>query len=139
MSSTSEKLARLTARLDHMVPDKTLSTAANQAAATELAMLSTKLHGLLPDSSLSPEERLERLARVVPGRTPDQAKLVSASTKLLALKSRLDQLVPGVMSAEDKISHLVALADAAVPDPSLSTVGRLERLGDAAAGVDPVA
>lgn len=122
-----------------MVPEKTLSAAANQSAANELAALSAKLHALLPDSSLSPEERLERLARVVPGRIPDQSKLLSASSKLQELKNRLDQLVPGAMSADAKIDHLVNLATHAVPDPALSTVARLERMGDAAAGIDPVA
>jgi hypothetical protein len=138
MQDVTDKLARLTARLDHMVPDPKLSSAQNQAAATELTSISTKLHTLLPDNSLSPEERLERLARVVASRTPDQTKLVSASTKVAALKARLDQLVPGNMSLEDKIDHLISLATQAVPDPSLSVVKKLEKLGDSAAGIAPV-
>ena len=139
MQNLPNKLARLTARLDHMVPDPKLSAGENQAAAATLSSLASKLHALLPDASLSSEERLERLARVVVGRIPDPTKLTPASEKVRALTERLDQLVPGAMSPEDKIDQLVSLAMQAVPDPGLAVVARLEKLGDADAGIAPVA
>ena len=63
--------SELTQRLDHSVPDPNLTPAENQKASAHRASLSAKLFRLLPDESLSPFERLERLSRAADNRNPD--------------------------------------------------------------------
>lgn len=138
MTSIKDTLSRLTERLDHMVPDPKLTALDNQKAAAQLAALSARLHVFLPDHTLSPQERLERLARVIQNRVPQSQHLLSANEKLAALTTRLNELVPGGMTPEEKVDHLVDLATKAVPDPNLSMVDRLEKIGDDRAGIAPV-
>lgn len=129
----------LTQRLDHMVPDPDMTTSQNQKAASDLASLSAKLFWHVPDQSLSPFERLERLARAAEDSTPDLTQLQSAATKLEALKSRIDVLVPGNMSHEKKIEVLMEKLDAKVGASQLSlhTTDKLELLGDSRAKIAP--
>lgn len=101
-------------------------------ASEELEALSRQLQDLLPDPSLSPDERLERLARVVEGREPRLEYLESAAAKVERLKTRLDELLPGDTSSMDKISMLVARLDASIlAEAEAATVQeKLEALGD---------
>lgn len=133
------KAIRLTQRLDHMVPDPDVTASANQKAAAELAALSAKLYWHIPDQSLSPAERLERLARAADNAAPDMANLLPATKKLEALKARIDELVPGDASHEKKIELLLAQLDAKVGTNQLSlhTTDKLEILGDPRARIAP--
>lgn len=129
----------LTQRLDHMVPEEKLTASQNQKAAAELASLSAKLFWHIPDQSLSPFERLERLARAAENRTPDREQLKSAAAKVNVLKARIDQLVPGDASHEKKIEQLVSLLDEKVgsSQQNLHTTHKLELLGDPRAKIAP--
>ena len=99
--------------------------------AKELAALSITLLRLLPDPSLSPNERLERLARVVPGSVMVTAHRRNVRSKLLELRRRLDDLVPEPgFSYADKLNHLVARLDELVPGDDLRPIQKLEKLGD---------
>lgn len=135
----SEKVGSLTQRLDHMVPDPKISDAANRAAARELKMLTDALYGMLPDRSLSPAERIERLARAVDDRTPKPEHLRPAHIKLEELRARIDELVPGEGSAFEKILSLEANVDEKVGAErgNMALIRKLELLGDAAGRVEP--
>jgi hypothetical protein len=98
----------------------------------ELERLSIKLRDLLPDPSIGPEERLERLSRVVPHSVMIGARHLTARTKLRALRQRLDELLPGPAGACDKIDRLLEMLDQQVPNArESSTFEKLEALGDA--------
>lgn len=129
----------LTQRLDHMVPDPKMTASQNQKAASDLAALSAKLFWHVPDQSLSPFERLERLARAVDDSNPDMKQLQPAAAKLDSLKSRIDELVPGDMSHEKKIETLIQKLDEKVGSSQLSlhTTEKLELLGDPRAKIAP--
>jgi hypothetical protein len=140
MNRTPEaRAAELTQRLDHSVPDPKISAAANQKATADLASVSSKLNALLPDASLSPFEKLERLARVVEDREPDLTHLQPAVAKVAQLKERLDQLVPGNMSSEQKIDSLIEKLNAMVPPDVQHNLAmhKLELLGDPRGRVEP--
>ncbi|MFD5425636.1 hypothetical protein [Streptomyces sp. NPDC127084] len=97
----------------------------------ELTDLSVRLIHLLPDPSLSPDERLERLARVVPSSQLITANRRTARSKLYALRGRLDQLVPNSeMTSREKLQWLVDRLHELVPDEGLRPIQRLERIGD---------
>lgn len=133
------KALRLTQRLDHMVPDPKISAVGNAEAARKLADISKALSDLLPDPSLSPDERLERLARIVADRTPQGEHLLPAAQKLAKLERRLTELVPGDgLSAADRLNRLVEATNAAVPTSGLRFVEKLETLGDVRAGIAAV-
>jgi hypothetical protein len=136
---TTNKTRNLTQRLDHMVPDPNMTLAANQRASADLASISSKLYRLLPDESLSPLERLERLARVIEKRKPDRNQLQSASSKLTQLTARIDKLVPGDMTPEKKIEVLLEGLDGMVSKEQceLATIEKLELLGDPRGKVAP--
>ena len=131
--------ANLTQRLDHMVPEIGMTASQNQKAASDLAALTAKLFWHVPDQSLSPFERLERLARAAEDRRPDMVQLQSAARKLEALKSRIDELVPGDMSHEKKIETLIQQLDKKVGASQLAlhTTDKLELLGDPRAKIAP--
>jgi hypothetical protein len=131
---------RLTQRLDHMVPDDDLPASLNAEAAAKLDALSRFLIEALPDASLSPDERLERLARVVQDRTPRGEHLLPAVQKVDRLERRLAELVPGAkLSSMDRLNQLVAKLSEMVPGEGReSIVAKLERLGDKRAGIKPV-
>ena len=129
----------LTQRLDHMVPDEDFARSINQKAAADLAALSAKLFGHVPDHSLSPLERLERLGRAADNAAPDLAQLQPATKKLAALKARIDELIPGDATHEKKIEVLLAQLDTKVGQNQLAfhTTDKLELLGDPRARIAP--
>ena len=102
-----------------------------EAICDELAALSKKLQELLPDPSLSPDERLERLARVVPDSVLASAHHQTARTKLKRLRGRLAELVPGnSLSSLEKVDFLVRRVHELVPGDEPRLFKRLEALGD---------
>jgi len=139
MNKITKRAQTLTQRLDHMVPDPQMPTAVNQKAAAELAAISEKLFELLPDPSLSPLERLERLGRVVEQREPDMGQLLPAHEKVTALRERLDQMLPGDGASIEKIEKLVEiLGDVAPKDlKGASPIRMLEALGDPRGQIEP--
>ena len=134
---TQFRLSQVTKRLDHMVPDPEISIQFNKNASAELLKLSAKLQKLLPDPSLSPDERLERLARVVQSRVPLLEHLQPANTKLHKLKNRLDELVPGSGNASAKVDKLVNILNKISNLKKGTVVKKLEAMGDPRAGVSP--
>src|ERR1019366_9617350 len=103
------------------------------------SQLSGALANALPDASLSPAERLERLARVIQTRTPDQSNLIPAATKLSNLEARLKDLVADPnLTSEQRLNHLLTTAGSIAPGSNLSVVEKLETMGDAVANIAPV-
>ncbi|OUB98420.1 hypothetical protein BK784_16865 [Bacillus thuringiensis serovar medellin] len=95
-----------------------------------LKALSEKLYNLLPDISLSPDERLERLARVIPKSILVSENHLTARTKLYKLRRRLDQLVPDKnMDYYEKVDYLVGIANDMVPG-DMKLYKKLEAIGD---------
>jgi hypothetical protein len=137
--SLKDKVAGLTQRLDHMMPDPKLSKAENLAATRELKALTDALFELLPDKSLSPMERIERLARSVEPREPRLEELKPAATKLAELKARLNEIIPGDGSPHDKLLSLELALDESVglDKANLPTFKKLELLGDPRGKVEP--
>lgn len=95
----------------------------------ELVRLSVKLLTHLPDPSLGPDERLERVARVVPTSQLQSAHRRSARNKLVNLRRRLDELVPGDLTSEEKLDALIARVHQLVPD-DMPFILKLETMGD---------
>lgn len=95
----------------------------------ELLRLSTRLAELLPDPSIGPDERLERLARIVPNSVMVSQHRLTARTKLTNLRRRLDELVPGEASHSEKLETLVRELNQLVPG-EMRVIDKLERLGD---------
>ena len=123
------RVARLTQRLDHMVPDELLSPDENARASAELLHLTSKLSDLLPDPSLGPMERLERFVRVAEGAQPKDEYLRSAASKLEELTTRLNELVPEEgFTPEEKIDVLVRRVDEQVGGSGSEAMQ--EKLGD---------
>ncbi|MET9231607.1 hypothetical protein [Lentzea sp. NPDC003310] len=101
-----------------------------EAIAEELIELSVRLITLLPDPSLSPNERLERLARVVPKSQLVTAHRRTARSKLVELRRRLDELVPEPsLTAPQKLERLVDRLNELVPGEGRA-IAKLEKLGD---------
>lgn len=96
-----------------------------------LTALSERLLELLPDPSLSPDERLERIARVVPSSTLKSAYHQTARTKLNRLRARLDELVPrDDLCYAEKLEWLVARVHELVPGDEPRLFKKLEAFGD---------
>lgn len=97
----------------------------------ELKALSEKLQELLPDPSLSPDERLERLARVIPDSILASAHHQTARMKLKRLRNRLTELVPDrSMSSLQKVDFLIHRVHELVPGDEPRLFKKLEALGD---------
>jgi hypothetical protein len=94
-----------------------------------LLALCERLQALLPDPSLSPSERLERLARVVPTSTLVSADHKTARKKLKELRRRLDELIPGGDDYDAKLEMLVARLHELVPG-DYPMKDKLEAIGD---------
>ncbi|OWJ91959.1 hypothetical protein [Paracoccus yeei] len=139
MDEIVRRAANLTQRLDHMVPDPEMPLAFNRKAAADLAAISEKLYELLPDPSLSPLERIERLARVVEGRSPDLEQLQPAHKKLEKINERLTQLMPDDSNPMEKIDQLyqIIVSMAPVELRSGSTIQMLEAMGDPRGKIEP--
>jgi hypothetical protein len=102
----SQRLDRLSQRLDTKVSEPGLSLEENQRASAELASIARRLAAVLPDVSASPEERVERLSRYVPGATPDPDLMISDHAKLVRMRARLEELVPGELTPEQRVDQL---------------------------------
>lgn len=97
----------------------------------ELLKVSSKLLELLPDPSLSPMERLERLARVIPKSTMLSEHHKTGRSKLNELRYRLAELVPDEsLSSSEKIDFLVKRIHELVPEDLPRLYYKLEKLGD---------
>ncbi|MBY8856233.1 hypothetical protein K7711_07075 [Nocardia sp. CA2R105] len=96
----------------------------------ELKTICDYLAEKLPCSSMGPNERVERLARVVPGSQLLSAHHRTARSKLTELRARIDQLVPGdSMTHIEKLQFLVERIDTLVPgDVPMSD--KLHEIGD---------
>jgi len=106
----SDKLARLTQRLDTKVLEPGLSQEENDRASAELAEIAWRLAALIPHAALSAEERVERLARFVPRAVPRKDLMVSDVQKLRRIRQRVDELVPGTaLTTEQKLDRLAEL------------------------------
>jgi len=96
-----------------------------------LGRLAERLFELLPDPSLGPDERLERLARVVPESILVSANHRNARSKLEALRRRLGELVSEEGRDEhQRLEALVELVHAVVPGDEPRLYRKLEALGD---------
>jgi predicted nuclease with TOPRIM domain len=139
MDTLKAKVGSLTQRLDHMVPDNKLTFKENRAAALELKAISETLFELLPDKSLSPFERLERLGRVAEPREPLLEELQPAHVKLKRLKARINELVPGEGSFHEKLVALEMKLEELVGDDlaTETTIKKLEKIGDPRGGIEP--
>lgn len=60
----------------------------------KLEDISKKLFEILPDYSLGPEERIERLARVIPESILESKNMLTARTKLNNITTKLNALIP---------------------------------------------
>lgn len=105
----------------------------------ELTELSRLLQEWLPDPSIGPEERLERLARVVPDSILCSQFRLNARTKLTRIRRRLDELAPDVDGAVEQLLYLRRVLDELVPGEQ-AVIQKLESIHDyrgADIGVSP--
>ncbi|WP_232700248.1 hypothetical protein [Brevibacillus daliensis] len=97
---------------------------------TNLKSLSDRLFNLLPDKTLSPDERLERIARIIPTSILCGDYHKTGRTKLNKLRYRLDELVPdNNLDYNQKLEFLVDLVNETVPGDML-LYQKLELIGD---------
>ena len=96
----------------------------------ELTEISVTLMRLLPDPSLGPDERLERLARVVPNSQLVSAHRRTARSKLDGLRGRLSELVPDPsLTSAERLAWLIDRLDELVPGEDRA-IKKLETIGD---------
>lgn len=101
-----------------------------KAVCGELTALSKRMLELLPDPSIGPEERLERIARIVPYSLLQSKNMKTARTKLNNLKNRLNELVPDTeLTALEKLEILIERVNKRMPEPG-TFFEKLEELGD---------
>ncbi|MGE0762964.1 MAG: hypothetical protein AB7N80_06775 [Bdellovibrionales bacterium] len=97
----------------------------------ELMAVSRRLEELLPDPTLSPQERLERLGRVAPHSTLNSENHLTARAKLNKIRLRLAELVPTQqLSTLEKIEFLVKRTHQLIPEAVPRFFMKLEKLGD---------
>ncbi|WP_391205456.1 hypothetical protein [Psychrobacillus sp. L4] len=109
---------------------KPIYTESFEEVCTNLKLISSRLYELLPDVTLSPDERLERIARIVPSSLLCSDHHKTARTKLKKLRTRLDELVPdSTLSYSQKLEYLVDLVNNRIPD-DLLLFEKLESIGD---------
>ena len=139
MPDITVRAALLTQRLDHSIPDPEMPFAFNRKAAEELGAIADKLLQVLPDPSLSPLERIERLSRVIEQRTPNMDQLMPAHKKVAQIKDRLDALIPGDDPPLKKIDRMLEILDEIAPVDlaGASSFAKLESLGDPRGKVEP--
>lgn len=98
---------------------------------SELESVSEYLFTLLPDYSIGPEERIERLARIIPESILVSENMKTARTKLKNINSRLDELVPANLTSIEKIEYLVSLVNNHFPEESdMKFIEKLEAIDD---------
>lgn len=96
-----------------------------------LTRLSFKLQRLLPDPSLGPMERIERLARLIPISYQLGWHHRTARSKLIEIEERLNSLVPDqALTSEQKVDFLVGLANELVPEKTDRLCQKLQFIGD---------
>lgn len=138
---TRDRMLQVTKRLDHVVPDSALPQEENAEAAERLMELSEMLIEHVPYPSLSPDERLERIARVDQDRVPRREHLLPAVEKLYRLEQRLDDLVDDPeLSSTEQLKVLIERVEehSEEYDEDLDFVEVLERMGDERAGLEPM-
>ena len=102
-----------------------------EAVCRHFVQLSTRLQELLPDPTLSPDERRERLARVVPSSLLISENHKTARTNLNRLRQRLDELVPDEqLNYHEKLEFLVSRVHELVSGDEPRLFKKLEALGD---------
>jgi len=111
------KVNKLTQRLEFPIKDPSRSDGENAMAGAQLAALTKVLERVVPHPTFSPEERVERLARVVDGATPNPRFMEPEIVKLERLLARVDELMPvSGLSAEEKLERLGRMFAAAYPE-----------------------
>ncbi|EGQ7846472.1 TPA: hypothetical protein ACF39K_002439 [Vibrio parahaemolyticus] len=96
-----------------------------------LIYLSYKLQELLPDPSLGPMERIERLARVIPNSYHVCQFHRTARSKLTEIEDKLHSLVPDDnLNSEQKIDYLVNKINSLVPEKTDRICQKLQFIGD---------
>ena len=99
-----------------------------------LTKVSVKLRDLLPDPSIGPEERVERLARVVPESLLMSQYHKTARVKWNYITDRLNHLVPDTKenkkTALEKIDILLEKLHLMIPGQEKRIFIKLEKLGD---------
>lgn len=111
-----------------------------EEVAEELTAISLTLIEMMPDPSIGPQERLERLARVIPSSIMKSSYRRNARAKLNDLKARLNELVPEhENNSFEQLKYLKNELSRLVPE-NISDIDKLEKLGDHRAtdiGVSP--
>lgn len=98
---------------------------------SELIRVSILLRDLLPDPSLGPMERIERLARVVEGSIQIGNFHRTARMKLKEIDERLNELVPDKeMTNIERVEYLVAQVNRLVPEKTDRLCQKLQYIGD---------
>lgn len=111
--------------------NSTLLKLSQEEVDNRLARLSFKLQMLLPDPSIGPMERIERLARVIPSSYQLGEHHRTARSKLMEIEKRLESLVPDKnMNSEQKVDYLVGLINKLVPEETDRICQKLQFIGD---------
>lgn len=96
----------------------------------KLEDISKKLFELLPDYSLGPEERIERLARVIPESVLESKNMLTARTKLNNITTKLNTLIPNSELTDlEKIDKLVEIVNLLEPGDE-KLIEKLEKIDD---------
>lgn len=96
----------------------------------ELEEISKLLFSLLPDYSIGPEERVERLARVIPESILESKNMLTGRKKLSNITKRLNELIPDEnLSNIVKINMLVDIINKLEPDGE-TLIEKLEKIDD---------
>lgn len=96
----------------------------------KLEDISKKLFEILPDYSLGPEERIERLARVIPESILESKNMLTARTKLNNITTKLNALIPDSNLTElEKIDKLVEIINTLEPGDE-KIIKKLEKIDD---------
>jgi len=97
----------------------------------ELTIVSLKLYDLLPDPSIGPMERIERLTRVVPNTMQLSEYSQTARAKLKKIRDRLNEAVPDEkLNSIEKINFLIAKVNELVPEETDRICQKLQFLAD---------
>lgn len=91
--------------------------------------ISLTLQEWLPDPSIGPEERLERLARVIPHSILCSENRLNARTKLNRLRRRLIELVPHIEGDKERLQYLYDCVNERIPG-NQSLIEKLEQIKD---------
>lgn len=100
-----------------------------EAVCASLTEISVYLRDLLPDPSLGPEERLERLARIVPSSVLCSQNCLNARTKLTRIRRRLEELAPEIEGDMERLKYLTDLVNEAVPG-DMKFIEKLDTIHD---------